>query len=228
MNEIWKPLINYNENYYISNFGNVKKIINGKESVIKGFINENYKRISIIKKHFYVHKLVAEFFLPNKKNFKMVVHKDHNKLNNNVNNLKWLDPLNINKSKIIKKQFTFYNPLYGKFFLSPYEFLNKFSLFQGNVSLFINGHLKTLNNWIIIPDDLTEDLNIYYYKLTRIRHFYHQIYGNRFNTINQLISEFNDLNANCISRILTGKRTNYKGWIFIPWDTNPYEQPNLD
>ncbi len=36
-----------------------------------------------------VHKLVAEAFIPNPNNLPIVMHKDNNKKNNNVNNLKW-------------------------------------------------------------------------------------------------------------------------------------------
>ena len=41
------------------------------------------------RKRFYVHRLVAEYFIPNNNNFPIVMHKDNNKLNCNVNNLKW-------------------------------------------------------------------------------------------------------------------------------------------
>jgi len=36
-----------------------------------------------------IHRLVAEHYIPNPNNYKVVDHKDRNKLNNNVSNLRW-------------------------------------------------------------------------------------------------------------------------------------------
>ena len=44
-----------------------------------------------ILKRYYVHRLVAEAFLPNSDNLPLINHKDENKSNNNVNNLEWCD-----------------------------------------------------------------------------------------------------------------------------------------
>lgn len=40
-------------------------------------------------KHFYVHRLIAEEFIPNPNKLKCVNHKDGNKLNNKIDNLEW-------------------------------------------------------------------------------------------------------------------------------------------
>lgn len=48
----------------------------------KSYIEKKYKP-------YYVHRLVAEAFLPNPDNHKYVGHKDHNKCNNHVDNLYW-------------------------------------------------------------------------------------------------------------------------------------------
>ena len=45
------------------------------------------------KKNLYVHQLVAKAFIPNTNNASKVRHKDGNKSNNNVNNLKWYGKL---------------------------------------------------------------------------------------------------------------------------------------
>ena len=54
-----------------------------------------YKVVSLLKdgkrKNFYVHRLVAEHFIPNPNGFKEVNHIDYDKSNNNVMNLEWTD-----------------------------------------------------------------------------------------------------------------------------------------
>ena len=88
-----KLICNYN-NYCIYDNGDVENVSTHK--ILKGSISENgykYYRLSKNndKKMFYAHKLVAEHFIPNLDNLPVVNHKDGNKLNNNVNNLEWVN-----------------------------------------------------------------------------------------------------------------------------------------
>ena len=52
-----------------------------------------YLKVSLcingIPKAYYIHRLVAQTFIPNPKNYPQVNHKDENSFNNNVNNLEW-------------------------------------------------------------------------------------------------------------------------------------------
>jgi len=89
-NEIWKEIpfdiINIS-NYFVSNFGRYK---NNKGEIKTDYLyNSGYKRISINKKSYLLHRLVALTFLENPDSKEMVNHKDGNKLNNSLDNLEW-------------------------------------------------------------------------------------------------------------------------------------------
>ena len=56
-------------------------------------------------KSYYIHRLVAEAFIPNPKNLPFVNHKDENKQNNCVDNLEWCtQKYNINYGTSLKKR----------------------------------------------------------------------------------------------------------------------------
>jgi hypothetical protein len=50
-------------------------------------------KLGLKPKLFYVHRLVAQHFIPNPDNFPEVNHKDFDKWNNNLNNLEWVTQL---------------------------------------------------------------------------------------------------------------------------------------
>lgn len=57
------------------------------------FDKDGYLRVSLTKdgkqQTFFIHRLLAEAFIPNPKNLPLINHKDENKKNNNLNNLEW-------------------------------------------------------------------------------------------------------------------------------------------
>lgn len=99
--EIWKPIKNYEGLYEVSNFGRVKSLSKWlgnyyrNEKILKqekewcGYLRVALSKDSKVK-HFKVHRLVAETFIPNTDNLPQVNHKDENKLNNHVENLEWM------------------------------------------------------------------------------------------------------------------------------------------
>lgn len=93
MNEIWKTC-KLNENYEISNLGNIKNIKRNKllkPTIVKSNGYKSVKlRINNKSKRICVHRLVLLTFKPNEYFENAVVnHKDCNKLNNTLENLEW-------------------------------------------------------------------------------------------------------------------------------------------
>ena len=92
--EIWCPVKNYESLYEVSDQGGVKSIGYGKERILSSQRNTcGYLKVSLYKngekKNLFVHRLVAQTFIPNPDNLPEVNHKDENKENNSVQNLEW-------------------------------------------------------------------------------------------------------------------------------------------
>ena len=101
-----KIIQNFN-NYLISEKGTITKITNGL--VLKQQTTKNgYRQVTLVnefgRKVCYVHRLVAEAFLPNPNNYTDVNHKDYNKENNCVSNLEWC-----NRSDNLKHSYNYSN-----------------------------------------------------------------------------------------------------------------------
>lgn len=77
-----------------------------------------YLYLTIKSKHYKVHRLVAEAFIPNPENKPCIDHKDRNKLNNHYSNLRYVTPKeNSNNPNTIKHLINIgkrYKTKYGK------------------------------------------------------------------------------------------------------------------
>lgn len=92
MNIIWKDVPNYENEYQVSNTGLVK----GKKynRLLKPYNYQGYYRVSLCKqgktKKVFIHRLVAQSFVPNSNNKPQVNHINGNKLTNTAVNLEWV------------------------------------------------------------------------------------------------------------------------------------------
>ena len=104
MMEIWKDIKGYECRYEISNQGRIrskdrrvrigrKDTYVSKGCFLKGYV-ERYHKVTLslnnVKETFYVHRLVADAFIPNNFNKPYINHIDGDKLNNDVDNLEWV------------------------------------------------------------------------------------------------------------------------------------------
>ena len=91
--EVWKP-VKGTQVYFVSNFGRVKSVKNGKERIIKLFSGGNYLSCNMYfkgkQKTIPTHLAVAEAFLGERPDGCVVNHIDGNKFNNNVDNLEYI------------------------------------------------------------------------------------------------------------------------------------------
>lgn len=105
LKEIWKDIPGYENYYKISSLGRIKSvdrnIIHRRYNtpakyagkILKTSYRKPYSSVRISKgstvKEVYIHKLMAQIFIPNPENKPQINHKNGNKFDNNLDNIEW-------------------------------------------------------------------------------------------------------------------------------------------
>ena len=128
--EVWKSIKDYEGLYEVSNLGRVKSFNyrgTGKEKILKNIeCNNGYLTVGLTKdrkqKFFFIHRLVAEAFIPNLDNKPCIDHINTIKTDNRVENLRWVNHEENNNNPLTKEHMSENhreqsgenNPMYGR------------------------------------------------------------------------------------------------------------------
>lgn len=98
--EVWKPISGFGGVYEVSSAGRVRSYKNNKwglsrePRIISGQLGKHYRTVALCDggqvKTCYIHRLVAEAFVPKVPGADEVNHKDGNKMNCAAENLEWV------------------------------------------------------------------------------------------------------------------------------------------
>lgn len=167
MEKLWKEIPDTDGKYLISTDGEVMAISRRvkfgnvfrwtKTNIRTARKKENgYLELEILGKHHYIHRLVAEAFIPNPDNLPCINHKDENKENNSVENLEWCDySYNANygtrtkraKEKQFGDRFVVINLDTGEVYKTPKDASRATGIHNDSISRVCKGKTKTAGGY---------------------------------------------------------------------------------
>ena len=167
MEKLWKEIPDTGAKYLISTDGKVMAISRRvkfgnvfrwtKTNIRTARKKENgYLELEILGKHHYIHRLVAEAFIPNPDNLPCINHKDENKENNSVENLEWCDySYNANygtrtkraKEKQFGDRFVVINLDTGEVYKTPKDASRATGIHNDSISRVCKGKSKTAGGY---------------------------------------------------------------------------------
>lgn len=179
----WLPVKNYEGYYEVSESGEVRsvdrvlpvtkqsdRLFKGKVLYQTTNVQVGYKQVSLWKDNkgasLYVHRLVAEAFIPNLQNKPEVNHIDGNRQNNHISNLEWVTSAenSLHASKIGLRVYTnrltrdeFLNCLYDVINGESYQSLSKRVPYKVP---YLSTKLKVLAKEVGLETELNESLYI--------------------------------------------------------------------
>jgi len=122
---MWKDITGFEERYEISDSGEVRNKNTQKLLKVKiyrdGYQQIGLRKIGIRKKYWFsIHKLVACHFIADSNTENLQVdHIDHNKLNNDVSNLRWITAKENNLKRELKHWSS--NVTTGELYITKYR-----------------------------------------------------------------------------------------------------------
>lgn len=174
MKEIWADIDGFGGIYQISDKGRVKRnsyvsvrrdgsVRTLKEGILKGkgiAKSRKHQRVSLWWEgksvDFYIHRLVAEAFIPKVRGKEFINHIDGDPLNNKVNNLEWCTPsennLHATRTGLRKHGFKvkLTNRDNGETFIFPTQ--QEASIFLGRNHGYVGWNIRNKNN----PKDIND------------------------------------------------------------------------
>ncbi len=150
-----KDIKGYEGLYAITSCGKVWSYISKK--FLKPKIDRGYFKVHLYKdkkqKSYYIHRLVAEAYIPNPENLPEINHKDEIKSNNSIKNLEWCTGLyNLQYGTRVERMAKKRGKKIicvetGEVFDSQKEAAERYGLNQGNLSRVCRGILQTCGGY---------------------------------------------------------------------------------